>query len=391
MRIIVYTGKGGVGKTSVAAATALKSAQKGLKTLVVSTDLAHSLGDSFDRDLTAEASEISPNLWAQEIDPIYEAEQAWGRIQEYLKSVLEAKAINDITTEELTVFPGMEELLSLLRLLTIYREKTFDVVIVDCAPTGETLAMLSYPEIMRWWMERIFPIQKRVVKIVRPIAVPVLGIPLPSDQVLEEIEKIYDQLDQMRQVLSDPAVTSIRLVVNPEKMVIKEAQRSFTYLNLYGYNIDRIIVNRVIPDAVAAGYFRVWKELQEQYLELIAASFAPVPICRAPLFDRELVGLDMLGRLGEEIFAATDPVSLEYNNRTQQITKENGEYLLSIYMPFVAKQDLTLNQKGEELIVRAGNVKRIIALPRTLLNYSVRGAKFEENTLKISFGDEGHE
>jgi arsenite-transporting ATPase len=316
MRIIVYTGKGGVGKTSMAAATALQSAQKGLKTLVVSTDPAHSLGDSFDMDLSAEPKEIHPNLWAQEIDTIHEVEKGWGKIQEYIKSVFDAKAVNDITAEELTVFPGIEDLLSLLRLLDYCRMKTFDVIIVDCAPTGETLAMLSFPDIMRWWMERIFPFQKKAVKIVRPFAEPILGIPLPTNQVLDEIENIYDQLDQMRRILSDRSMTSIRIVVNPEKMVIKEAQRSFTYLNLYDFNIDKIIVNKVIPDDVSDNYFKVWRAIQKKYLELIAESFAPVPILYAPLFEREMVGLEMLDRLGQKLFAATDPVGLDYNTRT---------------------------------------------------------------------------
>ena len=265
MRIILYTGKGGVGKTSIAAATAVKSAGEGRKTLVVSTDPAHSLGDSLDLKLTSEPVEIQENLWAQEIDSIHEVEKGWGKVQEYLTALFTAKTIKDITTEELTVFPGMEDLLSLLRILNYYKEKTFDVIIIDCAPTGETLALLSFPDMLRWWMDKLFPLKRKAMKLVGPVAGPILGVPMPSDGVMGEIENIYNQLDEMRQIFSDRETTSIRIVVNPEKMVIKEARRSFTYLNLYDFNIDAIIVNKVIPEKVTDEYFKVWMDIQKKY------------------------------------------------------------------------------------------------------------------------------
>lgn len=388
MRIILYTGKGGVGKTSIAASTALKSAEKGLKTLVVSTDAAHSLGDSLDTRLTPEPMEICKNLWAQEIDAIHEVEKGWGKVQEYLTTLFTAKAVKDITTEELTVFPGFEDLLSLLRILGYYKEKTYDVIIIDCAPTGETLALLSFPDMLRWWMDKLFPLKRKAVKIMKPVIEPLFGVPMPNDSVMGEIENIYNQLDEMRQILSDRNITSIRIVVNPEKMVIKEAQRSFTYLNIYNYNVDAIVVNRVMPDNVTDDYFKVWKDIQKKYKEMIIESFAPIPIFYAPLFEREIVGLEMLERLGKEVFDSKDPVKIEYNVRTQEIKKENGEYVMMIRMPFVDKKEVVLNQKGEELIIRVGNIKRTVTLPRTLLSFTVKGAKFEEEILKIRFGDE---
>jgi arsenite-transporting ATPase len=386
MRIILYTGKGGVGKTSIAAATAAKSARNGKKTLVVSTDAAHSLGDSLDIKLSPEPVEIEKNLWAQEIDSVHEVEKGWGKVQEYLTALFTSKTIKDITTEELTVFPGMEELLSLLRILNYYKEKTFDVIIVDCAPTGETLALLSFPDMLRWWMDKLFPFKRKAVKIIRPVVEPLVGVPLPPDNVFGEIEKIYNQLDEMRTILSDREITSIRIVVNPEKMVIKEAQRSFTYLNIYNFNIDAVVVNRVIPEGVTDDYFKVWKDIQKKYRETIIESFSPLPIYYAPLFEKEIVGMDMLTRMGEEVFKGEDPVTIKYDKRTQQVVKDGKEYIFSIFMPFTEKKDLSLNQKGDELIIRVGNVKRNITLPRTLLSLTIVGAKFEEETLKIRFG-----
>lgn len=385
MRIILYTGKGGVGKTTIAAATALKSAQRGQKTLILSTDAAHSLGDSFDIKLSNEPLEIEKNLFAQEIDPTHEAEKGWGKVQQYLTSLLTSKAVKDITTEELTMFPGMEDLLSLIRILDYYKSNAFDVIVIDCAPTGETLALLSFPDMLRWWMEKLFPMKKKAIKIAKPIVEPIFKIPLPSDSVIGEFEKIYIQLDEMRKVLSDRSITSIRIVVNPEKMVIKEAQRSFTYLNIYDFNIDAIIMNRVIPEGVRDDYFKAWKDIQKKYMDMVKESFSPIPIYSAPLLQREVVGVEMLRHMGEELFEDEDPTGIKYDIRTQQVIKEGDEYVYSIYLPFADKQDISLNTKGDELIIKVGSIKRVITIPRKLQRLQVKGAKFEEDYLKVRF------
>ena len=386
MRIILYTGKGGVGKTSIAAATAVKSAAQGKKTLVVSTDPAHSLGDSFDIKLSNEPVEIRENLWAQEIDTIHEVESGWGVIQKYFTDLFTAKAIKDITTEELTVFPGMEDLLSLLRILGYYKEGRFEIIIIDCAPTGETLALLSFPEMLRWWMEKLFPLKKKALKVVGPVMEPLLKIPMPSGQVLDEIDKIYYQLDEMKQILSNREISSIRIVVNPEKMVVKEAQRSFTYLNIYDFNVDAIVVNRVIPDRVTDAYFAGWKDIQTKYKAEIIDSFSPVPIYYAPLFETEVVGLEVLERLADEVFKEEDPTEIKYVGRAQKVDKDGDDYILTIDMPFVEKSELSLNQKGDQLIIKVGNIKRLITLPRTLVDLSIKKAKFDDNMLKIYMG-----
>ena len=391
MRIILYTGKGGVGKTSIAAATAVKSAKQGMKTLVVSTDSAHSLGDSLDMKLSNEPVEIEKNLWAQEIDAIHEVEEGWGKVQKYLTELFTAKAVKDITTQELTVFPGMEDLLSLLRILKYYKEDRFDTIIIDCAPTGETLALLSFPEMLRWWMEKLFPIKKKAIKVAGPIAESILKIPMPSVQVLDEIDNMYYQLDEMKKIFSDRNITSIRIVVNPEKMVIKEAQRSFTYLNIYDFNVDAVVVNRVIPENVTDDYFKVWKDIQKKYKTDIIESFAPIPIYYAPLFETEIVGITMLNRMEEEIFKDEDPVAIRYNGRAQKVEKDGEDYILAIDMPFMDKKDLSLNQKGDQLFIKAGSIKRNITLPRTLLDLSIKRAKFEEEMLKICFGSDKNE
>lgn len=391
MRIIVYTGKGGVGKTSIAAATALKAADIGLKTLIVSTDAAHSLGDSLDVVLTAEPVKIQENLWAQEIDTIHEIEKGWGKVQEYLTQLFTAKTVKDISTEELTVFPGMDELLSLIRILGHYREGFFDLIVIDCAPTGETLALLSYPDLFRWWMEKLFPVQKKLIKITRPIVEPLMGLPMPSDDVMGEIQKIFNQLDDMKKIFTDRAVTSIRIVVNPEKMVIKEAKRSFTYLNIYNFNVDCVVVNRVIPSNITDSYFSLWKDIQKNYIEETRQCFSPVPIMFAPLFEREIVGLEMLQRLGNDVFKDINPEEILYNIKNQSIEKSGKRYVLKINMPFCDKNSLSLAQKGDELIIKAGKIKRNMVLPKTLQCLSIVSAKFEDETLNIWFGGENDE
>lgn len=386
MRIILYTGKGGVGKTSVAAATALRSAALGHRTVVLSTDAAHSLADSYDTELGPKPQAIGDNLWAQEVDSLHEAEQSWGKIQAWLTSVLSWRNLNEVTVDELVVFPGMEELFSLLQILRHHNEGKYDVAVVDCAPTGETLRLLSYPHILRWWMERIFPIQKRVFKVVRPVAGAVTGIPMPGDDVLNAAEELFRQVDSMHDILADPDKSSVRLVVNPEKMVIKEACRSFTYLNLFGFNTDAVVINRMLPDQISDAYFDGWKDIQSKYEQVVSESFAPVPIFRAPLFDQEVVGNGMLTEMGRRCFGDLDPTGVLFKGKTQTVSREGDEYVLSITLPFVSKGDISLSQKGEELTVRVGDYKRNCLLPRTLAGLECRGAKFVDGVLRVRFG-----
>ncbi len=384
MRIILYTGKGGVGKTSVAAATALRCAELGYKTIILSTDAAHSLSDSFDVALNAKQS-ITPNLWAQETDLAEATEKYWGTIQGWLSSLLAWRGIEEIAADELAVLPGMEELASLLYIVDYWENEEYDVIIVDCAPTGDTLRLLSFPEILRWWMDKLFPVERKVISVTRPLIKRVLKAPLPEENVLDSMEGLFEQLMKMRALLSDPEQTSVRLVVNAEKMVIKETQRTFTYLNLYGYVTDLIVCNRLLPKEVDGRYFDSWKQSQRKYYQMIEENFAPLPIRSIPFFDQEVVGGKMLQAMGEALFGAEDPSKLYFQGQTQRIDKDGDGYVLAMSLPFLSKEDISLTRSGNELVVKAGKQKRNITLPQTLIGLEVQGAKYEGDKLHIRF------
>src|SRR2546430_336507 len=324
-RIIVYTGKGGVGKTSVAAATALLAAERGQRTLVISTDIAHSLADSFDVPLGAEPTLIAKNLWGQESDVYYNVRRYWGTIQRYVQNVFRWRGLDDVLAEELTVLPGMDELSSLLWIAEHHDGGGYDVIVVDAARTGETVRLLSLPDAGRWWLERIFPIQRRAMQIAGPVLRRVMGIPVPNDAVFAAGEELFHRLDHMHQLLADENTSSVRLVLNLEKMVIKEAQRSFTYFHLFGYPTDLVVCNRVLPEGSGA-YFESWHDAQRRYQPLVEESFAPVPVRSVPFFDREVVGIEMLRRLGAALFRDDDPVRFYYRGRPYRVRRENGGF-----------------------------------------------------------------
>lgn len=386
MRVIIYTGKGGVGKTSVAAATAVKLAEQGYRTLILSTDAAHSLSDSFQVALGSEPVRISERLWGVEVDSLRETEKHWGAVRNWLSGLMSWANLNDITTEEMLVFPGMEELFSLLEIRRHATSGDYDAIIVDCAPTGETLRLLSYPNLLRWWLEKVFPYERRLLKVVRPVAKVVAGgLELPGDNVLDSLASLVRQLEKLQKIIIDPAMTSVRVVVNPEKMVIAEARRAFTYLNLYGFNTDAIIVNRVLPAEAGTGYWSTWRDIHLKYEEEIRNSFSPLPILRIPMMESEVYGLPMLKRIGEAAFANTDAAAVLYRGKVQEIRKEEDGYVLELVLPFVQKDQLQLSQKGDELTVQAGPYKRKVLLPRTLLGREITGARFTEQKLTIRF------
>lgn len=385
MRVILYTGKGGVGKTTTAAATALRASRRGYKTIVLSTDAAHSLADSFDTQLGPEPTSIAQNLWGMEVDIYHEVATHWGTIQNYLTALLSWRGLDSIVVEELSVPPGMSELASLLQLVRLHESSDYDVIVVDCAPTGETLELLTFPEIARWWMEKIFPVQRRFAKVARPIVRTLVSMPLPGDEVFDAAAGLFQQLDKMARLLVDPSTTSIRLVINPEKMVIKEAQRTFTYLNLYGYPTDLVVCNRVIPDTVTDIYFETWKASQAKYIRMVEEGFAPTPIRYVPLMEREVVGIDALEMVGEKLFGEDDPAAIYYQGRSYTFEKWDAGYQLLLPLPFAAKSDVNLKQVGDELIVHVGNQKRNLILPRALVGLRTRSAKLEDGTLKIRF------
>jgi arsenite/tail-anchored protein-transporting ATPase len=388
VRVILFTGKGGVGKTTVAAATAVRAARRGVRTLVMSTDPAHSLGDSFEVDIGNTPAEIVPNLWAQQIDAQERLEDNWREIQDYMVQVMNWAGTETIQAEELTVIPGIDEIFALIDVKTHVESGQYDAVVVDCAPTAETLRLLSLPDIMNWYIERIFPVQRRVVRVVRPIVSRTTSLPIAGDRVFAAIERLHHNLEAVRHILADERVSSVRLVVNPEKMVISEARRTYTYLGLFGYRVDAVIANRIIPDDVVDPYFGKWKDIQAEHLSTVHESFEPVPILEARLFDREMVGIPLLVEMGDEVYGTRDALAVLYRDDPIRVRKRGTGYVLSMRLPFVSRDDIDIHRRGEELFVHVGTYKRNMILPQTLKRMTVRGASFAGDHLEILFGRE---
>jgi arsenite/tail-anchored protein-transporting ATPase len=385
-RTILYTGKGGVGKTSVAAATALRCAASGRRTLVLSTDPAHSLSDSLQVTLDSEPTPVVEGLWAFEIDSQRELARHWSGVQGWLGDLLVQRGVDRISAQELTVPPGMDELFSLLRLKEHHASGEWDVIVVDCAPTGETLRMLSFPDAARWWIDRVIPFERTILAAAAPLARTVLDIPLPTGAVFEDVQRLSNNLIAMHEILRDRANTTIRLVMAPDRMVIGEAMRTFTYLNLYGYLTDAVIVNKVFPEGVG-DYFARWRGLQEEQLELVRSAFSPVPVLPAPYFDAEVIGPEMLARLGDAVFGAdeTDPAAILYDTITQELESDGDTAMLRLKIPFATKEEIALKQVGLELIVTAAGQRRTIMLPPTLAAYNPTSATYVDGTLEVAF------
>jgi len=383
-RTILYTGKGGVGKTSVAAATARRCAERGLKTVVLSTDPAHSLSDSLEAELGSAATPCADNLWGQEVQAQEEMERNWEAVQGWMGDLLAERGVDRISAEELTVPPGMDELFSLLQIKRHHEADEFDVVIVDCAPTGETLRLLSFPDVARWWLEKVLPWERRLVAATRPLARTVLDIPLPTDAVFDDVQRLVRNLVAMNEILRDRSTTSIRLVMNPDRMVIREAMRTFTYLNLYGYLTDAVVVNRFFP-ADVDGYFAAWRAVQQEQMELVRSAFAPLPILVCPYLEREVIGPVMLDRLAAETFGDLTPEAVLHEELSQELVATNGSATLRLAIPFVEKADIGLKKIGLELVVRVGSQKRTIILPPTLAAYRPSAARFEDGALEVVF------
>jgi arsenite-transporting ATPase len=383
-RTILYTGKGGVGKTSVAACTARGCAEAGLRTLVISTDPAHSLSESLGADLGPEPVKAGENLWGQEVKAQDEMERHWSGVQEWLGELLIERGVDRISAEELTVPPGGDELFALLRLQAHNESGEWDTIIVDCAPTGETLRLLSFPDVARWWIDKVFPFERQILAAARPIARSLLDISLPGKAVFADIERLSQNLIAMNEILRDRTRSTIRLVMNPDKMVIGEAMRTFTYLNLYGYLTDAVIVNRLFPHDVG-DYFAGWRRVQEEHLELVHSAFAPVPVLRAPFFEQEVVGPEMLDRLREELFSDADPAAVLYDALSQELEVLDEGARLRLDLPFAEKGDISLKKIGLELVVGVDGQRRTIMLPPAMAAMRPAGATFDDGALEIRF------
>jgi len=390
MRIIVHTGKGGVGKTSISAATALRCAEMGLKTIVISTDTAHSLADSLDVKIGPEPVQIYPNLWAQEVDARYSMDKYWGRVQNYMIALFSQQGVQDVVAEEVTILPGLEEGAHLLWINKYVNDGEFDVLIVDAAPTAETLRLLSLPDVTRWWFERIMTITRGAAKILRPIGrVLGRGSNIPDADAWDQVQELFKTLDKVRDLLADPEMSSMRLVVNPEKMVIKETQRTYTYLNLYGYATDAILCNRIIPEEVTDSYFSMAKDNQKKNLELIHEAFGELPLLKAPLFGQEVGGVETLRKLADALYGDKNPADKMFDGKTHTIeTDENGFYRLIVPLPFAHKDDMDIYRSRDELTLRVGPYRRNIVLPYALWDLEIADAKFEQSALRIRFGED---
>ena len=389
MRVLLFTGKGGVGKTSVAAATALRCADAGSRTLIISTDPAHSLADSFGLPLGSDPTRIAPRLWGQQLDAQERMEDSWGEIQQWLVEVFDWAGVEAIEAEELAVVPGLDEVFALGDIKTHASSGEWDVLVVDCAPTAETIRLLSLPDILSWYMDRVFPAGRRLNRMIGPVLSRVTNLPVAGDQVFGASRRFYERLDGVKEILADPELTSVRLVVNPERMVIAEARRTYTYLSLFGYRVDAVVANRLLPDEVSDPWFDRWKAAHAEHLETIVDSFAPLPVLRANLAVGELVGLDRLRAFGQEVYGDADASSVLHSSDPLRIKKKDGGYQLTQELPFAERDDLEVGRRGDELLVRIGPYRRAILLPDSLRRRPITGAKLRKGRLKVTFGEVG--
>jgi len=385
MRVLLFTGKGGVGKTTVAAATALRAAQAGHRTLVMSTDPAHSLADSFDLEIGEHATPLASNLWAEQIDAQNRLETNWREIQDYFIQVMNWAGVESIQAEELSVLPGIDEIFALIDVKTHVEGGKYDLLVVDCAPTAETLRLLSLPEVMSWYIERVFPVERKVVKTLRPLVTKMTTLPLAGERFYAAVERLHRNLAAVHRILTDEEASTVRLVVNPEKMVIAEARRTYTYLGLFGYRVDAVVVNRIIPEDVTDPYFGKWKDIQAEHLRAVHESFEPVPILTARLFDREMVGLNLLEDMGVEVYGGRPVTDILFHDDPIRVRRRSGGYVLTMRLPFVSREDMDIHRRGEELHIRVGSYKRSLILPQTLQRMDVRGANFVGDHLEIAF------
>jgi arsenite-transporting ATPase len=392
MRIILYTGKGGVGKTSISAATGLELARRGYRTLVMSIDPAHSLSDAFDlekRLMDQEAGKlvnVSKNLWIQEVDVQEEISRHWDSVYGYVSALLNVSGLEQTLAEELAIFPGMEEVSSLLYVNQYVREKAFDVMLLDCAPTGESLRFISIPTTLEWYMSKLFKLERRVIRMVRPMLNTVAGVPIPKEEYFENLELLHRKLAGIDQLLADSKITTVRLVTNPEKVVLKETQRAFTYFCLFGLTVDAVIVNRILPQKVRDAFFSSWKDTQERWIQSVEEFFAPVPVWRVPLFEDEVLGAERLKRLGKALYGDQDPSARFFTESPYRFRKVNHNYQLQLKLPFVTGDDIDLHKKMDELIIRVGGLKRYVSLPPRIAHCEPLSARIQNGELIVVLG-----
>jgi arsenite/tail-anchored protein-transporting ATPase len=390
MRILLFTGKGGVGKTSLAAATGVKLAQMNYRTLVMSIDPAHSLGDSFDLDTdlfhqqTADPLQVSNRLWIQELNIQKEIKRHWQEISSYVTSVLRTTGISGVEAEELAILPGMEELSAMMYVNQYRREQRYDVIVLDAAPTAESMRFISMPTTLDWYMKHIFPFQRNFLKAVRPIANRVAPFELPTDNYFVNIRNLFEKLEGVDEIMEDPNVTSVRLVTNPEKMVLRETQRAFVYFSLHGLTVDAVVVNRLIPAQVMDTWFQEWHNSQEKILREIEEYFAPVPVKRVPLFAHEVLGAARLEELAGVLYPGEeDPAAVTRTEKPFTFGKHDGAYEVRVQLPFATKGEIELFKKGDELVVEVGTIRRHIGLPRSMAALTPSRAKLDNRVLTV--------
>lgn len=390
MRILLFSGKGGVGKTSLSAATGVRLAELGYRTLVMSVDPAHSLGDAFDLESglfnakTADPFRVAERLWIHEVNIQKEIKRHWQEIWTYISALLRTSGLSEVEAEEMAIFPGMEELTALLYVNEWQKEGRFDVIVLDCAPTGESLRFVSMPTTMKWYMHHVFPVQRGVLKAVRPIANRVAPFELPPDSYFVSVKDLFDRIEGIDQLLEDPQVTSVRLVTNAEKMVVRETQRAFVYFSLHGLTVDQVLVNRVLPADLEDAFFREWRRTQAKFLKEIEAYFAPVPVRSVPLFEHEVLGLERIRELARAMFPEReDPAAITRTERPYSFRKRNGVYEVRLEAPFAEKGEVGLFKKGEELVVEVGTVRRHIGLPNSMASLSPVRARLDGGTLVV--------